>query len=437
MGLCDRLLAGEEAMAVVGLGYVGLPLAVAFAEKIKVIGYDTNVERIASFKRGIDPTKEVGNERIRESDVKFTIREEVLREAQVILAAVPTPVNHDKTPDLTALVEASKTIGRNLSRGAVVVYESTVYPGVTEEICIPLLEEASGLTCGIDFGVGYSPERINPGDGMHRLESVVKIVAGSDEATRDEIAEIYELVVKAGVFRVGCIRIAEAAKVAENSQRDLNIAFMNELAMVFDRMGIETREVMEAMNTKWNALPFVPGLVGGHCIGVDPYYFLYEAEKLGYHSQLILSARKINDGMGKFVADAIIKKLVLSGRPVQLAKVVILGIAFKANTPDLRNTRVVDIIQYLMGYGIEPMVVDPVADPEETKRAIGIQLADLDHICEADCLVFAVAHDAYRAMDLETVKRLFGKGDGKVLIDVKSIFDRKTMEGAGYSYWSL
>ena len=439
MDLRDRLLAGEAVMAVVGLGYVGLPLAVAFAQHVKVMGYDVNREKIALYKQGIDPTKEVGNEGIRQSGIRFTCREEDLKEASVFIIAVPTPVSQDKMPDLTALVEASKVMGSKLTAGSLLVYESTVYPGVTEEICIPLLEARSGLRCGKDFKVGYSPERVNPGDKNHRLENIRKIVSGIDQETCDEIAELYELVVKAGIFRATTIKVAEAVKVAENSQRDMNIAFMNELAMVFDRLGIRTREVVEAMNTKWNALSFVPGLVGGHCIGVDPYYFLYEAEKLGYHSQLILAGRRINDGMARFVADAIVKKLVLAGHAVREAQVVLLGITFKENTPDIRNTRVMDIYHILKEYGIEARLADPVADAKETELAYGISLTDLKDIRKADCLVFAVAHDVFRSMDLETLDGLFGRTEGKtkVLIDVKHIFDQNILEGAGYCYWSL
>lgn len=439
MSLRDRLLNGEDCMALVGLGYVGLPLAVLFAQKVKVIGFDTNEEKIARYQQGFDPTHEVGDDQIRQSGVVFTCKEEDLRKASLFIIAVPTPVNQDKLPDLSAVMEASKMVGRNLSEDSVVIYESTVYPGVTEEICIPVLEETSGMMCGVGFRVGYSPERVNPGDQVHRLENIVKIVSGMDHATRDEIAAVYELVIEAGIYRASSIKVAEAAKVAENSQRDLNIAFMNELAMVFDRLGLDTMQVVEAMNTKWNALSFVPGLVGGHCIGVDPYYFLYEAEKLGYHSQLILSGRKINDGMSRFVADAIVKQLVLAGHAVRQVKLVVLGITFKENTPDLRNTRVVDLIRVLKEYGIESIVVDPLADQEETKRLYGISLMPLGSVSEADCLVFAVAHKAFRNLDLDGVIGLFGSGpvNSKVLIDVKHIFERERIEGAGYRYWSL
>lgn len=439
MNLYEKILNKQEKIAVIGLGYVGMPLAVAFAKKANVIGYDLNVEKIELYKSGIDPTNEVGNEAIKETTVEFTADESKLKEAKFYIVAVPTPINSDKTPNLNPVEGASKTIGRNLTKGSIVVYESTVYPGVTEDICIPILEKESGLKCGVDFKVGYSPERINPGDKVNRLETIVKIVSGIDEDSLEEIAKVYELIIDAGVHRAGSIKVAEAAKVVENSQRDINIAFMNELAMVFDRMNIDTKEVIEAMNTKWNALKFYPGLVGGHCIGVDPYYFIYEAEKLGYHSQIILSGRKINDGMGQFVADAIIKKLVLANKVVKQSKVVVLGITFKENTPDTRNSKVVDIIESLKEYGIEPIVVDPVADSEETRREYGIDLVDINDVKDADCIVLAVAHDKLKKLSWEQIDGLFGdfNNEEKVLIDIKSILDRKTIEEKGYSYWRL
>ena len=439
MSLYEKILNKQEKIAIIGLGYVGMPLAIAFAKKANVIGYDLNAEKIELYKSGIDPTNEVGNEAIKETTVEFTTDESKLKEAKFYIVAVPTPINSDKTPNLNPVEGASKTIGRNLTKGSIVVYESTVYPGVTEDICIPILEKESGLKCGVDFKVGYSPERINPGDKVNRLETIVKIVSGIDEDSLEEIAKVYELIIDAGVHRAGSIKVAEAAKVVENSQRDINIAFMNELAMVFDRMNIDTKEVIEAMNTKWNALKFYPGLVGGHCIGVDPYYFIYEAEKLGYHSQIILSGRKINDGMGQFVADAIIKKLVLANKVVKQSKVVVLGITFKENTPDTRNSKVVDIIESLKEYGIEPIVVDPVADSEETRREYGIDLVDINDVKDADCIVLAVAHDKLKKLSWEQIDGLFGdfNNEEKVLIDIKSILDRKTIEEKGYSYWRL
>lgn len=439
MILFNSLINKTEKIAVIGLGYVGMPIAVAFAKKVDVIGFDLNEKKIDLYTKGIDPTNEIGNEEIKKTTVDFTSDETKLREAKFHIVAVPTPINSDKTPDLSPVECASTIVGRNLTKGSIVVYESTVYPGVTEDICVPILEKESGLKCGVDFKIGYSPERINPGDKVHRLENIIKIVSGMDEESLDEIAKVYELVIEVGVHRAGSIKVAEAAKVVENSQRDINIAFMNELAMVFDRMGIDTKEVVEAMNTKWNALRFTPGLVGGHCIGVDPYYFVYEAEKLGYHSQIILSGRKINDGMGKFAADAIIKKLILANKVVRQAKVVILGVTFKENTPDTRNSKVVDIINSLKDYGIEPIVVDPEADYEEAKHEYGIDLVDINEVKDADCLVLAVAHDIFKQMSWDDIDSLYGniENKDKVLIDVKSILDRKEIEEQGYSYWRL
>ncbi|MDT2761847.1 nucleotide sugar dehydrogenase [Aerococcus urinaeequi] len=439
MNLYEKIKNREEKISLVGLGYVGMPIAVAFAKKADVIGFDLNKKKIDLYKSGIDPTNEVGDDEIKKTTVEFTADETKLKEAKFHIVAVPTPINSDKTPDLSPVEGASRIVGRNLTKGSIVVYESTVYPGVTEDICVPILEHESGLKCGVDFKIGYSPERINPGDKVHRLENIIKIVSGMDQESLDEIAKVYELVIEVGVHRAGSIKVAEAAKVIENSQRDVNIAFMNELAMVFDRMGIDTKEVIEAMNTKWNALGFTPGLVGGHCIGVDPYYFVYEAEKLGYHSQIILSGRKINDGMGKFIADAIIKKLILANKVVRQAKVVILGVTFKENTPDTRNSKVIDIIDSLREYGIETIVVDPEADSDEAKHEYGIDLVEINEVKDADCLVLAVAHDIFRQMDWNQIDSLYGdfENNEKVLIDVKSILDRSEIEEKGYSYWRL
>lgn len=439
MKLYEKIKNREEKISIIGLGYVGMPIAVAFARKVDVIGFDTNEKKIELYKAGIDPTNEVGNDEIEKTTVEFTSIESKLQEAKFHVVAVPTPINSDKTPDLKPVEGASRTIGRNLTKGSIVVYESTVYPGVTEDICIPILEEESGLKCGIDFKVGYSPERINPGDKVHRLENIIKIVSGIDEDSLEEIAKVYELIIEVGVHRAKSIKVAEAAKVVENSQRDINIAFMNELAMVFDRMEIDTKEVIEAMNTKWNALKFYPGLVGGHCIGVDPYYFVYEAEKLGYHSQIVLSGRKINDGMGKFVADAIIKNLILTNKVVKQSKVVILGLTFKENTPDTRNSKVIDIITNLKEYGIEPIVVDSEADAAEAKREYGIDLIDIKEVRDADCLVLAVAHDSFKKMSWEEVDSLYGDLDNKekVIVDIKSILNKSELEEKGYSYWRL
>lgn len=439
MSLYEKIVNKQEKISVIGLGYVGMPIAVEFAKKVEVIGFDLNQNKIELYKSGIDPTNEVGNEVIKRTTVDFTFDETKIRAAKFHIVAVPTPINSDKTPDLSPVEGASTIVGRNLTKGSIVVYESTVYPGVTEDICIPILEKESGLKCGVDFKIGYSPERINPGDKIHTLKKITKIVSGMDCESLEEIARVYELVIEAGVHKASSIKVAEAAKVAENSQRDINIAFMNELSMVFDRMDIDTNDVVEAMNTKWNALKFYPGLVGGHCIGVDPYYFVYEAEKLGYHSQIILSGRKINDGMGEFVADAIIKKLILANKVVKQAKVVMLGITFKENCPDTRNSKVSDIIKTLNEYGIEPIVVDPQANKDEAKHEYNVDLVDLEDVKEADCLVFAVAHDEFNNMNWKQIDGLFGDFDNseKVIIDVKSIFDRSATEDRGYSYWKL
>lgn len=440
MELYERIKQGGAALAVVGLGYVGMPLALAFAAKgVKVIGFDINAQRIEQYQTGIDLTHEVGNDALRNTTVTFTADETMLQQARFHIVAVPTPINQDHTPDLYPVESASTIVGRNLTPGSIVVYESTVYPGVTEDICIPILERESGLTCGVDFKVGYSPERINPGDPVHRLENIRKIVSGMDQEALSVIQSVYDLVIEVGTYPVSSIKTAEAIKVVENSQRDINIAFMNELAMVFDKMGIDTAEVVDGMNTKWNALNFRPGLVGGHCIGVDPYYFTYEAERLGYHSQIILAGRKVNDGMGAFVADATIKQLVLAGKVVRDANVAILGITFKENCPDTRNSKVVDIIDRLKEYGISPIIVDPVADREGALREYGTQLVSLESVHDADCVILAVAHQEFRQLSLDSLDAMFGtKPSGeKVMIDVKSILDKNDMEAAGYRYWRL
>lgn len=439
MEMYQELLNRNIKMSVVGLGYVGMPIAVSFARKVPVIGFDLNKEKVDLYKSGIDPTNEVGNDKIRETTVEFTADESKLREAKFHIVAVPTPINSDKTPDLSPIEGASRIIGRNLKKGSIVVYESTVYPGITEDICIPLLEKESGLKCGIDFTVGYSPERINPGDKVHTLENIIKIVSGMNDETLEQIANVYELVIEAGVHRASSIKVAEAAKVVENSQRDINIAFMNELAMVFDRMGIDTKDVIEAMNTKWNALGFYPGLVGGHCIGVDPYYFVYEAERLGYHSQIILSGRKINDGMGEFVAEAIIKKLIHANKVVKQSNVIIFGMTFKEDCPDIRNTKVIDIVNKLKEYGVIPLIVDPQADPAEIKRMYDLDVIDMQEVKNADCLVFTVAHQEFLNLSLDWIEQRFNGGPTheKVIIDVKSILKKEEMKKRGYSYWRL
>ncbi|MBQ7102872.1 MAG: nucleotide sugar dehydrogenase, partial [Anaerotignum sp.] len=423
----------------VGLGYVGMPIAVAFAKKVDVIGFDLNQTKVQQYLNGIDPTNEVGDEVIRATTVDFTSDETRLQEGSFFIVAVPTPVKADNTPDLAPVIGASEIVGRNMKKGAIVVYESTVYPGVTEDVCIPILEKESGLKCGMDFKVGYSPERINPGDKIHRLENIMKIVSGMDAETLDEVAKVYELVIEAGVHRASCIKVAEAAKVVENSQRDINIAFMNELAMVFDKMGIDTQEVIEAMNTKWNALRFYPGLVGGHCIGVDPYYFVYEAERLGYHSQIVLSGRKINDDMGRFVADALIKQLILAGKTVRDAKIGILGITFKEDCPDIRNSKVVDVIKRLKEFEITPYVVDYEADSADVEKEYGFGLVDINDLKDMDALVFAVAHKEYKALSIEEMDRLFKDcpNNEKIVIDVKSILDKNALAEMGYRIWRL
>ncbi|MBQ9968543.1 MAG: nucleotide sugar dehydrogenase [Oscillospiraceae bacterium] len=439
MSLYEGLISGRESLSLIGLGYVGMPIAVAFAKKVKVVGFDRNEKKIELYRSGIDPTNEVGNDVIAASKVLFTADETRLREAKFHIVAVPTPVNPDHTPDLTPLEGASTILGRNLTKGSIVVYESTVYPGVTEEVCVPILEKVSGLKCGVDFKVGYSPERINPGDKLHRLENITKIVSGMDAETLDTVAKVYELVVEAGVHRAESIKVAEAAKVIENSQRDINIAFMNELSIIFNKMGIDTQAVLRAAGTKWNFLPFRPGLVGGHCIGVDPYYLTYKAEQLGYHSQIILSGRRINDDMGAYVARQLIKELIATDVPVKSAKVAVLGFTFKENCPDTRNTRVIDIVKELKEYGITPVIADPCADPEEAEREYGLQFTAVEDICHMDAVVLAVAHDAFKSLTMEELDRLFKSGDngGKVLMDVKGLLDRRAYEAAGYRYWRL
>ena len=439
MTLYDKIVRGEERLALVGLGYVGLPIAVAFSKKINVIGFDLNKEKIALYQGGIDPTHEIGNEALREATVEFTSDEADLRKAKFFIVAVPTPVNQDHTPNLAPVEGASRIVGRNLTKGSIVVFESTVYPGVTEDVCIPILEQESGLKCGVDFKVGYSPERINPGDKVHRLENITKIVSGMDEESLRDIKNVYDLVIEVGTYPVSTIKTAEAIKVVENSQRDINIAFMNELAMVFDRMGIDTNEVVDGMNTKWNALGFRPGLVGGHCIGVDPYYFTYEAEKLGYHSQIILSGRKVNDGMGAFVADAAIKQMILAGKTVKSSKVVILGLTFKENCPDIRNSKVEDIIKRLREYGVSPVVVDPWANAKEAMREYGVELRPMEEAGDADCIIVAVAHKEFRALSLADIQKLYGSGNGQenILIDVKGLYPVSQLKESGLRFWRL
>lgn len=434
--LYEDLVNRKESLALIGLGYVGMPIAVAFAKKINVIGYDLNAEKIALYKSGIDPTHEIGDEGIKETTVEFTSDEKDLERARFFVVAVPTPIYDDHTPNLSPVESASEIVGRRLRKGSVVVFESTVYPGVTEEVCVPILERESGMKCGVDFKVGYSPERINPGDKEHRLETITKIVSGMDAETLDCVAKTYELVVKAGVHRAPTIKVAEASKVIENSQRDINIAFMNELSMIFNRMGIDTKAVLEAASTKWNFLRFSPGLVGGHCIGVDPYYLTYRADALGYHSQIILSGRMVNDGMGKYVAENCIKKLISAGKRVKDARVAILGFTFKENCPDTRNSKVFDIVKELREYGIEPIVSDPSADAAEAKRLYGVELAPINEVNDVDAIILAVAHSEFKKFTRKDVDAFFAPGQ-KTLLDIKGVFDREEFENAGYAYWRL
>lgn len=448
MNLYERIKNKEEKISVTGLGYVGLPLAVSFAKVADVIGYDMSQEKIKSYVDGIDVTKEVGDEALKETSVFFTSNEEDLKKAKFHIVAVPTPINADKTPNLNPLKSASKTLGNNLTKGSIVVYESTVYPGVTEEVCVPILEKESGLKCGIDFKVGYSPERINPGDKVHRLENIVKVVSGIDEESLVIIAKVYELVVQAGVYRAESIKVAEAAKVIENSQRDINIAFMNELSIIFNRLGIDTKAVLEAASTKWNFLNFTPGLVGGHCIGVDPYYLTYKAEKTGYHSQIILAGRKINDNMGKYVAENTVKLMIKANKQIKGATVAILGLTFKENCPDVRNTKVIDVINELKEYGINTVVHDPQANKKEVSDVYGIKLKELEDIKEVDAVILAVPHKEYKELTLKDISSLYNnnyahingneeKDDKKVFVDIKGMFSRKDAEKMDYIYWRL
>lgn len=437
MDLYEKLVDGSEKLSLVGLGYVGMPIAVAFAKKIKVIGFDLNKQKIDLYKAGVDPTNEVGGEVIRNTKVEFTADASRLKEAKFHIVAVPTPVNDDHTPDLSPVEGASRLLGQNLTKGSIVVFESTVYPGVTEDICVPILEEESGLKCGVDFKIGYSPERINPGDKVHRLETITKIVSGMDEETLDTVAKVYELVVEAGVYRAESIKVAEAAKVIENSQRDINIAFMNELSIIFHKMGIDTKAVLEAAGTKWNFLKFFPGLVGGHCIGVDPYYLTYKAEQLGYHSQIILSGRRINDDMGKYVAESLVKNLIKTDIPVKGAKVAILGFTFKENCPDTRNTKVIDIYKELGEYGIRPVVVDPAADADEAGRLYGIEFHEIKEVRDMDAVVIAVAHSGFLELSREDIAAFFNPAHKvKVLMDIKGLLDKKNYQ-EDYLYWRL
>lgn len=438
MDLYNKIVNREEKISLVGLGYVGLPIAVAFSKKVSVIGFDINDKKIQTYIGGKDPTKEVGDEAIQKCNVDFTSDETRLREARFHIVAVPTPVRPDKVPDLSPVIGASKVLGRNLTKGSVVVYESTVYPGVTEDICVPILEKESGLKCGVDFKIGYSPERINPGDKNHRLENIVKIVSGMDDETLETVADVYSLVIEAGVYRAESIKVAEAAKVIENSQRDINIAFVNELSMILSRMGIDTKAVLRAAGTKWNFLSFEPGLVGGHCIGVDPYYLTYKAEQIGYHSRIILAGRRINDGMGAYVAQELVKKMIHADVKVKDADVLVLGLTFKGNCPDTRNTKVIDILNELGSYEIHTSVYDPVADKAEAKREYGIDLVSKAELKDFDAVLVAVDHDDFKGYSVEDIKAMYSdKNENKILFDVKGIYNKDEFEKAGFNYWRL
>lgn len=436
-------------ISLVGLGYVGMPLAVAFAKKAPVVGFDVNKEKINKYLSGVDVTNEVGDEAIKASTVDFTYDETKLRGCNFHIVAVPTPTNEDKTPDLRPVIGASEVLGRNLTKGSIVVYESTVYPGVTEEICVPILERESGLKCGQDFKIGYSPERINPGDKVHRLENIMKIVSGMDEETLDTVAKAYELVIEAGVYRAESIKVAEAAKLIENCQRDVNIAFVNELAIIFDRMGIDTKAVIDAAGSKWNFIKLNPGLVGGHCIGVDPYYLIHRAKEFGIDSKVIASGRSINDGMAKFIAENTVKSLIKANKRVKNAKVAVLGLTFKEDCPDTRNTKVVDIIDELKDYGVNVLATDPVACKDEIKEEYGIDMVSMEDIKEVDAIILAVSHHQYRDMGIKDFAPLYrsesldevaaakDEVEKDVFIDVKGIMDRRSVDSDTMVYWRL
>ena len=438
MDLYDELVSKREKLALVGLGYVGMPIAVAFEKKINVIGFDLNKEKINKYKSGIDPTNEVGNAEIQNSTIEFTDDPKSLKNARFIIVAVPTPVNNDHTPDLSPVEKASEYVGKNIKKGTVVVFESTVYPGVTEEVCIPIIERESGLKCGRDWKIGYSPERINPGDKIHRLNTIKKIVSGMDKETLDIIARVYGLVVEAGVHRAESIKIAEAAKVIENSQRDINIAFMNELSIIFHKMEIDTKSVLEAASTKWNFLNFQPGLVGGHCIGIDPYYLTYRAEQFGYHSQIILSGRRINDDMGKYCAESLVKLLIKNDISVRNAKVAILGFTFKENCPDIRNTKVMDVIKELMEYAVNPVIIEPKGDAAEAQKIYGIQFHSIEEVHDMDAVIVAVKHEEFSDLRPNDFERFYrNKNTPKVLMDLKGVYNKNDYPCPEWDYWRL
>ena len=433
----ERIMSGDVPVAVIGLGYVGLPLAVSLAKHFSVIGYDQHALRIEELRRGIDHTAEVEEDSLRTCTAQFTSDPQLLQKAGVLIIAVPTPIDAHHTPDLIPLLMATRTVASFMQEGSIVVYESTVWPGATEEKCVPVLENVSGMRIGKDFTVGYSPERINPGDKVHTLESVVKIVAGSDHMTTALLAELYGKIVSAGVHVTSSIMVAEAAKVIENTQRDLNIALMNELAIIFNSLGIDTGEVLRAAGTKWNFLPFSPGLVGGHCIGVDPYYLTFKAESLGYHPQVILAGRRINDFMGKFVAESCVKELIRRGSSVRSAKVGILGFTYKENVPDIRNTRVIDIVRELKEYGIEALVHDPLADNEQAVREYEISLSHLKEFQQLDALILAVPHHDYSFIQPEQLPKWFRSPENTLVLDVKGFFEPAVMEAVGLELWRM
>ncbi|WP_020676390.1 nucleotide sugar dehydrogenase [Geopsychrobacter electrodiphilus] len=433
-----QIINKQARIAVVGLGYVGLPLAAAFGRKFDVLGFDIHREKVNQLQEGYDSTGELSAADLANTKINYTTNPADLNTSDFIIVTVPTPIDTNNNPDLSPMQKASRTIGQNLKKGAVIVYESTVYPGVTEEICVPILEAESGLICGVDFKVGYSPERINPGDKVHTVDKIIKVVSGQDAETLETIARVYELIVTAGVHRASSIKVAEAAKVIENTQRDLNIALINELSLIFNKLGISTRDVLAAAGTKWNFLKFTPGLVGGHCIGVDPYYLTHKAEQIGYLPQVILAGRRINDGMGKYVAENTVKQMIKAGKVIKGARVLVLGLTFKENVPDIRNTKVVDIIKELKDYEIEVLINDPHADPAETAHEYNLQLTPLDQVGKVDAVIYAVSHQAFSTLGVEQMAELCCNGHGcGVVVDVKCLLQQEEVEAAGLAYWSL
>lgn len=435
--LYEEIVNGHASIAVVGLGYVGLPLAVAFSKKAKVIGFDLSERKIAEYQKGIDLTGDLGNTELHDCSIQFTSDSNNLENAKFFIVAVPTPVQSGNVPDLTYMQNASQIVGSKLTKGAIVVFESTVYPGVTEDVCIPTLEAESGLKCGQDFKVGYSPERINPGDTTNKLENIVKIVSGIDEEALETIAQIYELVIDAGVYKAESIKVAEAAKVIENTQRDINIALMNELSMLFHQMGIDTKEVLQAAGTKWNFHHYTPGLVGGHCIGIDPYYLTYKAETEGYHCQIILAGRHINDGMGTYIAQQIIKMLVQYKFDLEKVNIGLLGVTYKENSTDIRNSKIIDIIKELREYGVIPKVVDPLVDQQQFQQEYGFELTNMSELNNLNVIIMAAPHRIFTDLSLEDINDMYDQHQTKVLIDIKGIYDKAECEHFGYRYWRL